>query len=252
MNIFVICIVIPSKIRSVTPNMFKEIRLLFVAIVLFHIANAIYLRRSLTKKSENSYRADHKVIKFYGNDRKPRYLYIRKNGSLHPVINGTTVAVHAGYFTLIGLGFLSVLNAAAKQLSTKPSSSTEDDENTQNSYLKSNTTSNTIKYRRKRKRPFSYTFTTLPPIEPYDDIEIDFDNAVDDKPDAEYEEELRQYEKDYEHYLKEYAAWNETYGDLYRNAESASVMVATSSQLDSHNFRFNPNTRRRKERYRAI
>lgn len=242
--------------------MFKEIsRCIFVVIMaVVHTTNAIYIRRALTGESDNFLGTNHtKVIKYDDTRfRKARYLYISKNGVQHPVINATTVAVHAGYATLIGLGFLSVLNSAAKQLSKKSSSSSNDDKDTEpadsskNNKENSNLTNSTQKYRRKRKRPFSYTFTTLPPVEPYDDIGNDFDDEVgnDDKHDAEYEEELRQYEKDYEQYLKDYAAWDENYGDLYRNAESASVMVASSSsQLDSTNFRFKKNTRRRKQRY---
>ena len=88
----------------------------------------------------------------------------------------------------------------------------------------------------------------MSPLEPYDDVNIDFDDMVDD--DAEYEEELRQYEKDYEQYLKDYAEWNKTYGDLYRNnAESASVMVDTSSsEVKSDYFHLSSNTKRRKQR----
>ena len=87
----------------------------------------------------------------------------------------------------------------------------------------------------------------MSPLEPYDDVNIDFDDMIDD--DAEYEEELRQYEKDYEQYLKDYAEWNKTYGDLYRNnAESASVMVDTSSELESDYFHLSSSTKRRKQR----
>ena len=210
--------------------------------------------RSLTKKRENFYQADvdNTVLNNETSLRNARYLYIRKNGVLHPVINATTVAVHAGYATLIGLGFLSVLNSAAKQLAAKSSSSTNDDKDTNNDIPKhissSSITNSTTRYRKKRKRPFSYTFTTLPSIEPYDDINIDFEDVVDQEDDdVAYEEELRQYEKDYEQYLKDYAKWNKTYGDLYRNAES-SMIVASSSHVDSYEFRLKPKIRKRKQR----
>jgi len=213
---------------------------------MLHLADG----RSLTRKRENFYRANDTGIKNNTSFRNARYLYISKNGVLHPVINATTVAVHAGYATIIGLGFLSILNTAAKQLSTKSSSSTNDDKDTKNDNPKNITlpsvTNSTTRYRKKRKRPFSYTFTTLPPLEPYDDIDIDFDDEVGDD-DAEYEEELRQYEKDYEQYLKDYNEWNTTYGDLYRNTES-SLIAASSSHVESHNFRFKPKNRRRKRR----
>ena len=242
--------------------MFKEIsKCIFVVMMaVVHTTNEIYIRRSLTRESDNFLGTDDHTKMIKNDDtrfRKSRYLYISKNGVLHPVINETTVAVHAGYATLIGLGFLSVINAAAKQLSTKSSKNDDKDtkpteESPESNKANNNLTNSTTKYRRKRKRPFAYTFTTLPPVEPYDDIGNDFDDEVDndDKHDAEYEEELRQYEKDYEQYLKDYAEWDENYGDLYRNAESASLMVASSSsQVDSTNFRFKQNKRRRKQRY---
>jgi hypothetical protein len=216
------------------------------------MVDGAYVRRSWVEQRNKFYQhPDSKLIRSNTNSRNARYLYISKNGILHPVINETTVAVHAGYMTLIGLGFLSVLNTAAKQMSSGSSSSSKNDDKTkENDYPK-----NSTKTRKKRKRPYAYpyayTYTTLPPIEPYDDIGgVGVANEMDDY-DAEYEEELRQYEKDYEQYVKDYAEWNKEYGDLYRNAES-STMVATSSRVDSSQFRFKPNTRKRKQRYMAI
>ena len=217
--------------------------------ILFHISFASCLQKTLER--ENLSHVDPSPIKYNGTGfRNPRYLFVSHNGALHPVINETTVVVSAGYLTLIGLGFVSVINAAAKQLDAKSSSLTQNNDKTKTKVnLKTNTTSNSdnTKTRKKRKRPFSYTYTTLSPIEPYDDVNIDFDDMIDD--DAEYEEELRQYEKDYEQYLKDYAEWNKTYGDLYRNnAESASVMVDTSSELESDYFHLSSSTKRRKQR----
>ena len=225
--------------------MFPEKKYFFVVITIIHMVDGASVRRSWIGNREKFSGHDSKIIRRNPNSRNARYLYISKNGILHPVINETTVAVHAGYFTLIGLGLLSVLNTASKQLSSGSSSSAKDDKTKENDYPK-----NSTKTQKKRKRPYAYTYTTLPPIEPYDDIGADVVYELDDS-DAEYDEELRQYEKDYEKYLKDYAEWDKEYGDLYRNAES-SMMVATSSRVDSSQFRSQMNNRRRKKRYMAI
>ena len=107
--------------------------------------------------------------------------------------------------------------------------------------------------RKKRRKPQIDQYTTLQPmLEIYDDeIEImDGNDSVDY--DAEYEEALLEYAKDYEQYLKDYAAWNEKYGDLYRN-NAESPMLALSSSFDSSYVRRRrKKTRRRKQRYIEI
>ena len=229
---------------------------IIVANTFMCIAEGSFVRRSLTGKRETLYQ-NHDITPMNSgsSSRNGRYLYVSRNGVLHPVVNETTVAVNAGYLTLIGLGFLSVLNTAAKQLSTKPSSSESNEdgvknENASNLTAMNNTNNAIIRYRRKRKRPFSYTFTTLPPLEPYDDVKgLDFEDELDDEyPDALYEEQLRQYEKDYEQYLKDYAEWNKTYGDLYRNAESQTINE-TTTLLEFESTREKQNTRHLKKRY---
>ena len=157
--------------------MFLEKRHFLVIITVIHsmMVDGLYVRRSGVEKRDNFYRSNSKILRSNTNSRNPRYLYISKNGVLHPVINETTVAVHAGYMTLIGLGFLSVLNTAAKQMSSGSSSSKNDDKTKENDYPK-----NSTKTRKKRKRPFAYTYTTLPPIEPYDDIGVNVANEMDD------------------------------------------------------------------------
>ena len=227
--------------------MFKANRYVFLVAIFVHVSHSNNLQTTL--ESETLSPIDHSPMKYNGTGfRNPKYLFVSHKGALHPVINETTVAVSAGYLTLIGLGFVSVINAAAKQLNTKSSSSTT----SKPIIIQNNTASDDskTKNRTKRKRPFSYTFTTtLSPLETYDDVDIDFDDMVDDGNNSEYEEELRQYEKDYEQYLKDYAEWNKTYGDLYRNsADSASVMVDTSSERDSDYFRLSSNTIKRKQR----
>ena len=143
--------------------------------IFFHISYSSCLQKTLER--ENLSHVDPSPIKYNGTGfRNPRYLFVSHNGALHPVINETTVAVSAGYLTLIGLGFVSVINAAAKQLDAKSSSLTQNnDKNKTKVNLKTNTTSNSdnTKTRKKRKRPFSYTYTTLSPLEPYDDVSID-------------------------------------------------------------------------------
>ena len=228
--------------------MFKANKFVFLIAIFVHVSHSNSLRTTLEREILSP--IYHSPMKYNGTGfRNPKYLFISHKGALHPVVNETTVAVSAGYLTLIGLGFVSLINTAAKQLNTKSSSSTT----IKPIVIQNNTTTDDskTKTRKKRKRPFSYTFTTtLSPLETYDDVDIDFDEIVDDdNNDSEYEEELRQYEKDYEQYLKDYAEWNKTYGDLYRNyADSASVMVDTSSERDSDYFRLSSNTIKRKQR----
>ena len=227
--------------------MFLENKYVVLVAIFSQVLHSSSLQTTLER--ENMSPIDHSSMKYNGRDfRNPRYLFVSHKGALHPVVNETTVAVSAGYLTLIGLGFVSVINAAAKQLNEKSSSSitskpmvSENNETTDDSKTKT---------RKKRKRPFSYTYTTtLSPLETYDELDVDFDEIVDDDNDLEYEEELRQYEKDYEQYLKDYAEWNKTYGDLYRNyADSASVIDDTSSERDSNYFRLSSNTIKRKQR----
>lgn len=50
----------------------------------------------------------------WSNVREAKYLWVSKNGILHPVINETTIVIDAENFTIISLRFLTVLNNAAK------------------------------------------------------------------------------------------------------------------------------------------
>lgn len=129
-------------------------------------------RMTEEKEKHNDY-IPPKTIGNISKSREGRYFYISKNGHLHPGLNETTVAVHAGYFTLIGLGLLSVLNQAAKQSSSKSSPSTTQKPKTTTINPESENIKDSRRKRKKRRRPHidQYTYTTLPPnLEPYDNV----------------------------------------------------------------------------------
>ena len=102
--------------------MFTKRKLFVIVLAIIQMVHG----RSRTKeeKAKHNDYISTRNIRHINKSREGRYFYISKNGHLHPVLNETTVAVHAGYFTLIGLGLLSVLNQAAKQSSSKSSPST--------------------------------------------------------------------------------------------------------------------------------
>jgi len=114
-------------------------------------------------------------------DRSGRYLFF---GNGTAIVNSTTVAVSAGFASLIGLGLMSVFHDAA---------------------LKRGASSTT-------------TATATATAAPEEEEEESGGTAKSDLTPLEiaafaaYQQEVEEYERQYDQYLQEYAAWAEVFG----------------------------------------